>query len=65
MFYILFANFQIFLGKMSNQSDVSHSLPSVDMINAISKLQLEAAEIRSNKPNWNSYLRLTFLNIFV
>ncbi|VDN56801.1 unnamed protein product [Dracunculus medinensis] len=42
---------------MSNQSDVSHSLPSVDMINATSKLQLEAAEIRSNKPNWNSYLR--------
>lgn len=38
-------------------SDVSHALPSVDMINATSKLQLEAAEVRKNKPNWNSYLR--------
>jgi len=27
------------------------------MINATSKLQLEAAEVRNNKPNWISYLR--------
>ncbi|KAE9549010.1 hypothetical protein FO519_007783 [Halicephalobus sp. NKZ332] len=45
---------------MSN-SDVSpHSIAQVDMINATSKLQLEAAEVRGNpstKPNWSSYLR--------
>ncbi|VDD90676.1 unnamed protein product [Enterobius vermicularis] len=40
-----------------SSGDVSHTLPSVDMINATSKLQLEAAEVRKNKPNWNSYLR--------
>lgn len=36
-----------------------HSLEQVDMINATSKLQLEAAEVRSptNKPNWTSYLK--------
>lgn len=36
-----------------------HSLEQVDMINATSKLQLEAAEIRklSNKPNWTSYFK--------
>uniref|UniRef100_A0A914RHG2 ATPase V1 complex subunit H C-terminal domain-containing protein n=1 Tax=Parascaris equorum TaxID=6256 RepID=A0A914RHG2_PAREQ len=28
------------------------------MLNATSRLQLEAAEVRNNKPNWNSYLRL-------
>ncbi|VIO89963.1 Uncharacterized protein BM_BM5791 [Brugia malayi] len=32
-------------------------IPQVDMISATSKLQLEAADVRSNKPNWNSYLR--------
>ncbi|CAD5229129.1 unnamed protein product [Bursaphelenchus okinawaensis] len=39
--------------------DVSHSIAQVDMINATSKLQIEAAEVRSasNKPNWSSYLR--------
>ncbi|PAV75314.1 hypothetical protein WR25_18481 isoform C [Diploscapter pachys] len=34
-----------------------HAIPAVDMINATSRLQLEAAEVRSNKPNWGSYLR--------
>lgn len=36
-----------------------HSLEQVDMINATSKLQLEAAEVRNilNKPNWTSYLK--------
>ena len=41
-------------------NDVSTpAIPHVDMINATSKLQIEAAEIRStsNKPNWTSYLR--------
>uniref|UniRef100_A0AC34QCS8 V-type proton ATPase subunit H n=1 Tax=Panagrolaimus sp. JU765 TaxID=591449 RepID=A0AC34QCS8_9BILA len=42
-------------------SDVPpHSIAQVDMINATSKLQLEASEVRgntSNKPNWSSYLR--------
>lgn len=35
------------------------SIAQVDMINATSKLQIEAAEVRSanNKPNWTSYLR--------
>ena len=39
--------------------DVAHSIAQVDMINATSKLQIEAAEVRnsSNKPNWSSYLR--------
>ncbi|KAI6205382.1 hypothetical protein M3Y94_00785900 [Aphelenchoides besseyi] len=39
--------------------DVAHSIAQVDMINATSKLQIEAAEIRSgpNRPNWSSYLR--------
>ncbi|CAI4228682.1 unnamed protein product [Auanema sp. JU1783] len=34
-----------------------HAIPAVDMINATSRLQLEAAEVRTNKPNWGSYLR--------
>lgn len=49
-----------------------HAIPAVDMINATSKLQLEAVEVRffhyfplewyifqvrANKPNWGSYLR--------
>ena len=36
-----------------------HVLPPVDMINATSRLQMEAIEIRNpaNKPNWSSYLR--------
>uniref|UniRef100_A0A0M3HXI0 V-type proton ATPase subunit H n=2 Tax=Ascaris TaxID=6251 RepID=A0A0M3HXI0_ASCLU len=42
---------------MSASGDMSHTLPSVDMLNATSRLQLEAAEVRNNKPNWNSYLR--------
>ncbi|KAK0404328.1 hypothetical protein QR680_017396 [Steinernema hermaphroditum] len=33
----------------------AHAIAPVDMINATSKLQLEAAEVRSNKPNWMSY----------
>ncbi|VDN07424.1 unnamed protein product [Thelazia callipaeda] len=37
-------------------ADVPH-IPQVDMISATSKLQLEAADVRNNKPNWNSYLR--------
>jgi V-type H+-transporting ATPase subunit H len=38
-------------------SNIQHA--QIDMINATSKLQLEASEIRSpnNKPNWTSYLR--------
>ncbi|MCP9265102.1 V-type proton ATPase subunit H [Dirofilaria immitis] len=32
-------------------------IPQVDMISATSKLQLEAADVRNNRPNWNSYLR--------
>ncbi|MFH4975604.1 hypothetical protein AB6A40_002313 [Gnathostoma spinigerum] len=43
--------------EKGDAADVSHQLDTVDMINATSKLQLEAAEVRSNKPNWNSYLR--------
>ncbi|KAH7728056.1 Vacuolar proton pump subunit H [Aphelenchoides avenae] len=37
----------------------SHSIAQVDMISATSKLQIEAAEMRSaaSKPNWSSYLR--------
>jgi len=44
---------------MSTSQDVAHSIPQVDMLNATSKLQLEAAEVRNgaNKPNWTSYLR--------
>uniref|UniRef100_A0A8R1DX72 V-type proton ATPase subunit H n=1 Tax=Caenorhabditis japonica TaxID=281687 RepID=A0A8R1DX72_CAEJA len=34
-----------------------HNIPAVDMINATSRLQLEAIEIRNNKPNWGSYFR--------
>ncbi|KAI1724110.1 v-ATPase subunit H domain-containing protein [Ditylenchus destructor] len=36
-----------------------HAIAQIDMINATSKLQLEAAEVRSaaNRPNWTSYLR--------
>ncbi|CAI2356739.1 unnamed protein product [Caenorhabditis sp. 36 PRJEB53466] len=34
-----------------------HNIPAVDMINATSRLQIEAIEIRSNKPNWGSYFR--------
>ncbi|VDK32868.1 unnamed protein product [Anisakis simplex] len=40
----------------ATSGDVSH-IPSMDMLNATSRLQLEAAEVRNNKPNWNSYLR--------
>lgn len=38
--------------------DVPHSIAQIDMINATSKLQIEAAEVRSaaNRPNWSSYL---------
>ncbi|VDO43274.1 unnamed protein product, partial [Onchocerca flexuosa] len=32
-------------------------IPQVDMISATSKLQLEAADVRNNRPNWSSYLR--------
>uniref|UniRef100_A0A7E4VL29 V-type proton ATPase subunit H n=1 Tax=Panagrellus redivivus TaxID=6233 RepID=A0A7E4VL29_PANRE len=42
-------------------ADVSpHSIAQVDMINATSKLQIEAADVRNsttNRPNWVSYLR--------
>jgi V-type H+-transporting ATPase subunit H len=40
-------------------SDVTHAIAQVDMISATSKLQIEAADVRSaaNKPNWSSYLR--------
>jgi len=40
--------------------DIAHSaIAQVDMINATSKLQIEASEVRSvaNRPNWSSYLR--------
>lgn len=40
-------------------ADVS-KIPQVDMISATSKLQLEAADVRNNRPNWNSYLRFVF-----
>lgn len=45
---------------MAAQDVAPHSIAQVDMINATSKLQLEAADVRSNtanKPNWTSYLR--------
>lgn len=45
---------------MANPDVSAHSIAQVDMINATSKLQIEAAEVRgnsSNKPNWTSYLR--------
>ncbi|CAD6187217.1 unnamed protein product [Caenorhabditis auriculariae] len=32
-------------------------IPTMDMINATSRLQLEANDVRANKPNWGSYLR--------
>lgn len=35
-------------------------IPQVDMISATSKLQLEAVDVRNNRPNWNSYLRFVF-----
>lgn len=35
-------------------------IPQVDMISATSKLQLEAVDVRNNRPNWNSYLRFIF-----
>uniref|UniRef100_A0A914V7N8 V-type proton ATPase subunit H n=1 Tax=Plectus sambesii TaxID=2011161 RepID=A0A914V7N8_9BILA len=38
-------------------SDVVPGIPSIDMITATSKLQLEAADVRANKPNWKSYLQ--------
>ncbi|GMT04270.1 hypothetical protein PENTCL1PPCAC_26444, partial [Pristionchus entomophagus] len=40
-------------------SDIAggHSIPEGDMIDATSKLQLEASEVRTQKPNWPSYLR--------
>ncbi|MQI27712.1 hypothetical protein EI009_25770, partial [Escherichia coli] len=34
-----------------------HNIPAVDMLNATSRLQLEAQELRNNKPNWGSYFR--------
>ncbi|VDN32127.1 unnamed protein product [Gongylonema pulchrum] len=45
--------------KMTDQSgdmQTAH-IASMDMISATSKLQLEAADVRNNRPNWNSYLR--------
>lgn len=49
----------IVMSTHSHNSPDVHSLANVDMINATSKLQLEAAEVRNaiNKPNWTSYLR--------
>lgn len=43
----------------AGQHQQQHVLPPVDIIDATSKLQIEAAEVRnpSNKPNWSSYLR--------
>lgn len=38
-------------------AELPHSIPAVDMINATSRLQLEAAEVRANKPSWGSYFR--------
>lgn len=34
-----------------------HAIPAIDMINATSRLQIEANEVRANKPSWSSYLR--------
>uniref|UniRef100_A0AC34GK25 V-type proton ATPase subunit H n=1 Tax=Panagrolaimus sp. ES5 TaxID=591445 RepID=A0AC34GK25_9BILA len=45
---------------MATREVSPHQIASVDMINATSKLQIEAADVRSNtanKPNWTSYLR--------
>ncbi|EYC09284.1 hypothetical protein Y032_0061g3257 [Ancylostoma ceylanicum] len=38
-------------------AELAHAIPAVDMINATSRLQIEAAEVRASKPNWGSYLR--------
>ncbi|KJH52098.1 v-ATPase subunit H [Dictyocaulus viviparus] len=38
-------------------ADLAHVIPAMDMINATSRLQLEAAEVRATKPSWGSYLR--------
>ncbi|CAI5455988.1 unnamed protein product [Caenorhabditis angaria] len=38
-------------------ADLPHAIPAVDMINATSRLQIEASEIRANKPSWGSYFR--------
>lgn len=38
-------------------SELPHNIPAVDMLNATSRLQLEAAELRASKPSWGSYLR--------
>ncbi|VDM59070.1 unnamed protein product [Angiostrongylus costaricensis] len=38
-------------------AELAHVIPAVDMINATSRLQLEAAEVRATKPSWGSYLR--------
>ncbi|TKR80878.1 hypothetical protein L596_014865 [Steinernema carpocapsae] len=40
---------------MASNEIPAHAIAPVDMINATSKLQLEAAEVRNNKPNWMSY----------
>lgn len=44
---------------MSTSGSISngHAIAEGDMIDATSKLQLEAAEVRGSKPNWPSYLR--------
>ncbi|XGW30885.1 hypothetical protein V3C99_009670 [Haemonchus contortus] len=42
-------------------AELAHAIPAVDMINATSRLQLEAAEVRATKPNWGSYLRSSMI----
>ncbi|KAK6058237.1 tRNA pseudouridine synthase A [Cooperia oncophora] len=42
-------------------AELAHAIPAVDMINATSRLQLEAAEVRASKPNWGSYLRSSMI----
>lgn len=41
-----------------HRQEAVHAIAEVDMISATSKLQIEAAEVRSaaNRPNWSSYL---------
>ncbi|KIH57392.1 hypothetical protein ANCDUO_12419, partial [Ancylostoma duodenale] len=41
----------------ARMAELAHAIPAVDMINATSRLQIEAAEVRASKPNWGSYLR--------
>ncbi|GMT33479.1 hypothetical protein PFISCL1PPCAC_24776, partial [Pristionchus fissidentatus] len=45
------------IATMASDLAGGHSIPEGDMIDATSKLQLEAAEVRTQKPNWPSYLR--------